>query len=75
MKEDMTMGYAPLRCPRCGEITLWKKSDSSYKGFSVGKAIVGSSIFGPLGASAGALGKRKSRCRCGKCGYSEEFDG
>jgi len=28
-----------------------------------------------LGASAGALGKRKSRYRCGKCGYSEEFDG
>lgn len=64
----------PFSCPMCGEISKWKKVDSLKKGFSVGKAVVGGVLFGPLGLVGGALGKKKECYCCGKCGFEHEYD-
>ncbi|MBO5736696.1 MAG: hypothetical protein J6S04_02700 [Clostridia bacterium] len=53
---------------------MWKKVDTTKKGFSVGKAAVGGLIFGPLGLIGGALGKKKVWYCCGKCGFQHEYD-
>lgn len=69
------MGYAPNRCPMCGESLKWIRVDTENKGFSVGKAAVGAVIFGPVGLVGGALGKKKSTYCCGSCGFSHEYQG
>ena len=68
------MAYAPGKCPMCDERNMWKKVDTTKKGFSVGKAAVGGLIFGPLGLIGGALGKKKVWYCCGKCGFQHEYD-
>lgn len=69
------MAKAPLKCPICGEAEMWKKVDTSKKGFSVGKAAVGTVLLGPIGLVGGALGKKKSTYYCGKCNFNHEYDG
>lgn len=57
----------PLRCPKCGstQITAYKK------GFSVGKAVVGDLVAGPLGGLlAGGIGSKKIMVVCLKCGHT-----
>lgn len=66
---------APYSCPTCGETIKWKQVDSSKKGCSVGKAVVGGFLLGPVGLLGGALGKRKANYCCGKCGFEHEYDG
>ena len=66
---------APAKCPMCGEFMGWKKVDVTKKGFSVGKAALGTVIAGPIGLAAGALGKKKSTYACSKCGFKHEYDG
>ncbi|MBQ2793822.1 MAG: hypothetical protein IJC80_06155 [Clostridia bacterium] len=64
---------APSKCPICGESINWKKVDQQNKGFSVGKAVVGEILFGPVGLIGGALGKKKVYYYCGKCGFNHEY--
>lgn len=66
---------APYSCPMCGETKKWKQIDNSKKGFSVGKAVVGGFLLGPVGLLGGALGKRKAYYYCGNCGFKHEYDG
>lgn len=65
---------APGKCPMCGEIVKWKLVDETKKGFSVGKAVGGALIFGPIGLVGGALGKKKNCYCCGNCGFEHEYD-
>lgn len=51
-------------CPKCHSVSI----SANRKGFSLGKAIVGSVIFSPVGAVAG-LGSKKVEITCLKCGY------
>lgn len=66
---------APHSCPMCGATVKWKQVDNSKKGFSVGKAVVGGFLLGPVGLLGGALGKRKTYYYCGNCGFGHEYDG
>ncbi len=68
------MGYAPSKCPMCGETANWKKVDQSNKGFSVGKSVAGGLLFGPIGLVGGALGKSTSTYCCGKCGFKNDYN-
>lgn len=66
---------APGKCPMCGETFKWKQVDKANKGFSLGKAVVGGVIFGPVGLLGGALGKKKVYYCCGNCGFEHEYNG
>lgn len=67
------MGKAPDKCPMCGEKTNWKMVDERNKGFSVGKAVAGAVLLGPIGLVGGALGKKRQSYYCGKCGFNHEY--
>ncbi len=67
------MRKAPEKCPMCGEKENWELVDASKKGFSVGKAVTGAVLFGPVGLVGGALGKKKQSYYCGKCGFNHEY--
>ncbi len=69
------MGFAPNKCPMCGEYSKWKKVDTDHKGFSLGKAVTGGLLLGPVGLLGGALGKKKVRYYCGACGFSNDYSG
>lgn len=64
---------APSKCPMCGEVEMWKEIDIQRKGFSMGKALVGSLFWGPAGLIVGAMGKKKVWYACGKCGFQHEY--
>ncbi len=68
------MGFAPTKCPMCGNSLTWKKVDNSKKGFSVGKAALGGILLGPVGLVGGALGKSVSTYCCGKCGFTHDYN-
>ena len=53
-------------CPVCGNKTDFTAYE---KGYGVGKGLVGAAIFGPLGFSAGLIGKGKIFLVCNKCGH------
>ena len=63
----------PNRCPRCGEI--WgKDKENSGAGNTLGKALVGGLLLGPLGAVGGAaFGNKTSVYLCRKCGFRKEY--
>ena len=67
----------PYKCPACQSRNYRVVSKKKYhSGFSVGKAIVGSALFGTTGAIiGGASGKKKYivKMRCKDCGYEEEY--
>lgn len=65
---------APYECPVCGEKDGWKFVETSRRGFSAGKAVVGGMLFGPLGLLVGIMGKRKVLFCCRKCGFSNYYD-
>lgn len=65
---------APISCPHCGETEGWKLIDTTNKGVSGGKALLGGILLGPIGLAAGALGKKKSLYLCTKCNFSHEYD-
>lgn len=53
------------RCPRCGAISL----SPNKKGYGVGKAVVGTALFGVLpGVLIGGMGRNKIEVTCLKCG-------
>ena len=66
---------APDKCPMCGEQLKWKNVDTQKKGFSVGKAVAGCLLVGPVGLIGGALGKKKKFYYCGTCNFQHEYDG
>ena len=49
----------PDKCPMCSEQLKWKNVDTQKKKFSVGKAVAGCLLPGPVGVIGGALGKKK----------------
>lgn len=53
-----------VKCPKCGSTQF----HSSDKGFSVGKAIVGTALTGGIGMLAGLHGSKKVVLTCLKCG-------
>lgn len=55
-----------MRCKYCGSSAIHHANE--YKDFSVGKAIAGTVVFGPIGAVAGVTGKKIEGFRCPKCG-------
>jgi tellurium resistance protein TerD len=54
-----------IRCPKCGSTQI----TSGNKGFSVGKAVVGDIVAGPVGLVAGAIGSKKTIITCLNCGH------
>lgn len=54
------------RCAACGSKSV--AYGTKNEGFSVGKAVAGTIFFGPVGAVAGAAGKKKGYYHCGACG-------
>lgn len=65
---------APNKCPMCGEQQRWIQTDESKKGFSLGKAVAGGLLLGPVDLLGGALGKKKVAYCCGNCGFQHEYD-
>jgi hypothetical protein len=52
------------RCPYCGSVSL----QASKKGFSLGKAVVGGVLLGPVGLLGGTVGSNKFLRVCLNCG-------
>lgn len=66
--EGFTMGKK-IKCPACGAIDF-EAVASSKKSLSLGKAVAGGLILGPIGAAGGAImGKKgKTTFACRQCG-------
>lgn len=58
--------HKALHCPNCGGTELIPVK----KGFSVGKAVVGGLLVGPLGLVAGAIGSNKIKLVCLSCRHT-----
>ncbi len=57
-----------VRCPRCGSTQLTTKD----RGFSLGRAVQGGLLLGPLGLAGGLLGSKKTMIVCLQCGREWE---
>lgn len=62
----------PSECPKCKAVAYHPVMQQK-KGFSVGKAVTGSVLLGPVGLLGGALGKKKTMYQCQNCGYMQEY--
>ena len=63
----------PDRCPKCGEIWGMAKENSGA-GNTLGKALVGGLLLGPLGVIGGAaFGNKTTVYICNKCGFKKEY--
>lgn len=63
----------PTRCPKCGEIWGIAKENTGA-GNTLGKALVGGLLLGPLGVVGGAaFGNKTTVYICNKCGFKKEF--
>ena len=51
-------------CPRCLSTSL----SANKKGFGIGKAVVGGALVGPLGLTAGNIGRSNITVTCLNCG-------
>lgn len=63
----------PNRCPNCGNI--WgMENETSGAGNTLGKALVGGLLLGPLGVIGGAaFGNKTVTYICKKCGFKKEY--
>lgn len=72
------MSRIPRKCPSCQSINYRVISKTKHReGFSVGKAIVGTALFGTPGTIIGGMsGKKKYiiKMRCKDCGYEEYYE-
>lgn len=63
----------PAKCPGCYKGTIWTKVGESFfnDGYSMKKGLLGTALFGPVGAVAGINGKKNKlvQYRCRHCGY------
>jgi len=58
-----------VKCPKCKGLNVEMMGERK-KGFSVGKAVVGSVLLPGVGAAAGFIGKKgKYDFFCTDCGY------
>ncbi|GAA0229990.1 zinc ribbon domain-containing protein [Metaclostridioides mangenotii] len=53
-----------IKCPKCGSTSF----SADKKGFGIGKAVIGASIAGGIGLTAGNIGAKKVRITCLSCG-------
>lgn len=62
-------GQKKIKCPRCKSLDV-DFLENDKKSFSIGKAIGGSALGGPIGSLAGFFGKKgkKDHWRCNDCG-------
>ena len=63
----------PNRCPNCGNI--WgMENETSGAGNTLGKALVGGLLLGPLGVIGGAaFGNKTVTYICKKCGFKKDY--
>lgn len=54
-----------VHCPKCKGTDI----STQAKGFSFGKAVVGTALFGQIGALGGTIGSNQSKLVCRRCGY------
>lgn len=72
-KELASKDAIPNRCPNCGEIWGMAK-ETSGAGNTLGKALVGGLLLGPLGVIGGAaFGNKTTVYICSKCGFKKEY--
>ena len=62
---------AIYRCAACGSPRV--KADEKCEGYSITKGIVGTAIFGNVGAVAGINGKKKTYYHCPDCGTTLSY--
>ena len=63
----------PNRCPNCGEIWSMAKENTGA-GNTLGKALIGGLLLGPIGAVGGAaFGNKTTVYICTKCGFRKEY--
>lgn len=63
----------PNRCPNCGEIWGLAKENTGA-GNTLGKALIGGLLLGPLGAIGGAaFGNKTTTYICNRCGFKKEY--
>lgn len=63
----------PTNCPNCGEIWGIAKENSGA-GNTLGKALIGGILLGPVGAIGGAaFGNKTVIYICNKCGFKKEY--
>lgn len=71
----MSYSNIPDYCPMCNAYNSFDVMDGQKyvadSKFSIGKGLVGTALFGPLGAIAGAGGKKTYNhiYTCKECGY------
>lgn len=65
LEEQRRQYDAQAKCPICGSTSL----TTSKQGFSVGKAVAGTMLFGNTGMLMGAMGANKMTVTCLKCGH------
>ena len=58
------MNQKEIKCPKCGSNQI----TANKKGNSIGKAVVGNLIIGPVGLLAGGIGSNKIIITCLACG-------
>lgn len=72
-QELATKDSIPNRCPNCGEIWGIAKENTGA-GNTLGKALIGGLLLGPIGVVGGAaFGNKTVVYMCNKCGFRKEY--
>lgn len=72
-KEITGKDNIPNRCPNCGEIWGIAKENAGA-GNTLGKALIGGLLLGPIGVVGGAaFGNKTTIYICNKCGFKKQY--